>query len=198
MPISPSPLRIQLALVAALVVAACGGRGGGDAAGTGAAPAFGAERGVGALYGARDPRTCPDRKQPTSGAPSPAQATAYVVCAQEHEFSQNLYLVDQIEVTGVAKGRPYNPIEDRNMSDIDIEAPVHAIRGHYVKYQCDHINSAQLRSVGFPDNTGKNCRAYDQPQASGLCYKNTFGDWTCSMIDVDHNSIARSDVGPPA
>jgi hypothetical protein len=26
-----------------------------------------------------------------------------------------------------------------------------------------------------------NCNTYDQPEAAGSCYKDTFGDWHCSM-----------------
>ena len=182
--------------LACLLVAATAACGGG--AGTGAAPKFGSNAGVGAPYGARDPRTCPDRKQPTDGAVSPAQAAAYVTCTWEGESANQLYLVDHVEVTGVAKGRPYNPVEDRNMTDIDIEAPVYAIQGHFEKYQCDHLVTPGLRAVGFEDNKGHNCREYDQPEASGLCYKNTFADWHCSMLDISHDNVKQDKVGPPA
>jgi len=169
-----------------------------SAAGDAAAPAFGAQQGVGAKYGAHDPRTCPTAKQPASGAPSAAQAAAYVVCNREGEFGENLYLLDHVEVTAIAKGRRYNMNEDINVPNIDVSAPVFAIRGHMTVYQCGALTTPQLMKAGFADNRGKNCNANDQPNASGLCYKDTFADWHCSMVDADHViTDTRRDVAPP-
>ena len=44
-------------------------------------------------------------------------------------------------------------------------------------------------------NVGKNCNAYDQPKATGMCYKTTFGDWRCTMIDI--NSYAPKPYQAP-
>ncbi|MGI9035303.1 MAG: hypothetical protein ACR2GD_04605 [Pyrinomonadaceae bacterium] len=51
-------------------------------------------QGVGAKYGARDPRTCADTKAPTSGAMTDALATKYVICSTEGAQSDLLYLLE--------------------------------------------------------------------------------------------------------
>ena len=65
------------------------------------------DAGVGAKYAARDPRTCADTKSPTNGAISAAQATKYIICNQEREFGDNLYLVENVKVT-IGGSRPYS------------------------------------------------------------------------------------------
>lgn len=175
--------------LALVFLVGCGGGASADTPDGGPAPHFATAAGVGKPYGARDPRTCPDRKEPKRGAPSPAQAAAYVVCHSEHEFGSSLYLVDDVRVTDVAKGRAYNPIEDRNMPNVDVEAPVYAIRGALTSIACDHEST-------ILENVGHNCRAESQPQAHGLCYKDTFGDWSCSMVDIDGTG-KRDKLAPP-
>ena len=147
-----------------------------------------AQIGIGARYGARDPRTCADRTAPKTGAPSVAQATQYFICDAEEVFGDNLYLVDNVKLQ-VAKGRKYNPNEDINMPGIDTTNPVYPIRGSYQQYQCGAI---------YPDHTNlnRNCTLYSQPKATGVCYKNDFGDWKCKMVDVDAEKIADN-VAPP-
>ena len=189
---------LPFVLLAASAAGIACGAGGADTPGSGAAPKFGADQGVGTPYGTHDPRTCPDRKQPTSGAPSPAQAAAYVVCGREGVTGSNIYLVDHVQVTGIAKGRPYNPNEDINMPDVDVTVPVYAIKGSFTNYQCSLLTTPGLRSVGFADNRGKNCNAGDQPDATGLCYRDTFGGWHCSLLDVAHAANTRSEVAPPS
>lgn len=138
------------------------------------------QAGVGAKYGARDPRTCASRTVPARGAPSPAQVAQYMACGHEKELGGALYLLDQVQVTGVAAGRPYNRFEDRNMGDVDVRVPVYAIRGSYTEYSCSAVwNASSDRAA----HAGSNCVAYAHPHATGLCNKDTFGDWHCSMSD---------------
>jgi len=96
-----------------------------------------------------------------------------------------LYLLENIKVE-VGKGRPFQP-SDLNFPDIDNSQPLYPIRGSYDWYVC-HINE-----VGFPP--GKNCSIYKEPSCTGFCYKTTFGDWNCTM--VDRLAIARGPEREP-
>jgi len=126
-------------------------------------------QGIGAKYNSRDPRTCADATLPKTGAPSAAQAAAYVICENEGVNSDKLYFVDDVKVQ-VGAGRRYNPREDINFSGIDTKFLVYPIRGSYKSYQCTAI---------FPDrtNTNRNCTLYTAPKATGACYKKDFGEW---------------------
>jgi len=177
------------ALATAMLIAGCGGNGGGN----GAADVAGADDGVqlipdttiGADYGATGPRKCSTRKVPASGPPSNETIAKYVICGAEGVTASNLYLVDNVVVSAVAPGRPYNPNEDINMSNIDINKPVYAIKGSLRGYQCSQITKPGGYDMGDAYKKGSNCNRTTQPNASGLCYTDTFGDWYCSLLDVD-------------
>ena len=145
-------------------------------------------QGIGAKYGARDPRTCADKTSPKSGAPSAAKATEYVICSAE-SVNVYLYLVEDVKVQ-VSKGRPYNIREDINVPNIDVKVPVYPIRGSFKKYQCDPIRNDR-------SNLNRNCNIYTAPNATGLCYKDTFGDWHCGMTDARTGDFTDRDVPPP-
>lgn len=154
-----------------------------------------AGKGLGADYGARDPRTCKDTKQPIKGAISAAQAQEYVICAREGVATGSLHLVEDLKVE-VGKGRPYSTANGPWATDIDTSATVYPIRGSFKNYICQphHSNPA----VPQYDNIGKNCSLYDSPVAEGVCYKTTFGDWKCEMAPehVDWRNAQRN-VAPP-
>ena len=145
-------------------------------------------QGIGAPYAARDPRTCADKTLPKTGAPSAAKATEYVICSAE-AVNVYLYLVEDVKVQ-VSKGRPYNIREDINVPNIDIKVLVYPIRGSYKRYSCDPTR---------PDRTNykRNCTIYTAPNATGLCYKDTFGDWHCGMTDARTGDYTDRDVPPP-
>lgn len=147
-----------------------------------------AQKGIGAKYGSRDPRTCADTKTPARGAISSAQATQYVICAQEQVASDQLYLVENVKVV-VVGSRAYNAFSDSYATSIDTTAPVYPIRGSFDKYQCDKVSDIM-------ENAGKNCNRYHYPKAEGKCYKTTFGDWYCSMNDTS-NPNAETALPPP-
>lgn len=149
-------------------------------------PAF-AQKGIGAKYGSRDPRTCADKSLPKSGALSPAQAAQYVICGDEH-IVDGLYLDEEVTVQ-VAKGRPYNINEDFNVHDINAKVPVYPIRGSLKQYSCSEI--APDRS-----NLNRNCSINNEPNAKGLCYKDSFGDWNCKMVDVSTGEITHRQPPP--
>jgi hypothetical protein len=141
------------------------------------------------LYGSRAPRICANTKTPTSGPISNVQATQYFICGAEHTFGDNLYLVDKV-VVEVGKGRPFLPDTDR-IPDGDANYPVYPIRGSYVQYIVDRLST-------ISPNAGKNCSVFPAPHASGLCYRTTYGNWVCTMIDVMAPSVAsQREIAPP-
>jgi hypothetical protein len=130
--------------------------------------------------------------KPAKGPPSNAQALEYLKCTMEIETSGNLYLLQDLTVQVAQKGRPYNPRAP--IRNIDTDYPVFDIRGSYVRYQCDRVYSG-----GSLSNVGKNCNSYDQPKAEGVCWKTTFGDWGCNMMDLNHSGsqYQKRNLAPP-
>lgn len=146
-----------------------------------------AAQGEGAKYGSRDPRTCADKTLPKTGAPSSAQAAQYVICGDEH-IIDGLILDEDVKVQ-VGKGRPYNPKEDYNVHDIDVNALVYPIRGSLKQYNCAEI---------APDgsNRNRNCSINNEPNAKGLCYRDSFRDWNCKMVDGMTGEITHQQPPP--
>jgi len=140
-----------------------------------------AQQSVGATYGSREPRTCASMKSPVKGVLSAEQARQYLQCNREGVTSNMLYLWENVKVE-VGKGTPYRELSlSSRPSNGDPEGSVYQIRGSYKQYQCSHlINSA----VTGTNNTGKNCNVYDQPKATGTCYRDNFGEWQCNMSDL--------------
>jgi hypothetical protein len=132
---------------------------------------------VGAKYGTRDPRTCSSRNLPARGAPSAAQATQYVICALEQgNGSSAMSLVTNVKVQVAPVPHPANP--NLTPSDSDPREPYWDIRGSFTSYICYPLDSL----IGSPDFARThNCDTSDSPSATGICYKNTFGDWYCIM-----------------
>jgi hypothetical protein len=146
-----------------------------------------AQPGSGAAYGSRDAHTCGSTKAPGKGAPSEKVVTEAILCSTEHIASRMLYLVEDLKFEIAPKGRPYNPRSDL-MTDIDTDVPIYSIQGSLTTWQCSEHSDIMK-------NQGKNCNRYDQPKANGRCYKSTFGDWKCSLYDL--NSTHTSQLPPP-
>ena len=150
-----------------------------------------AQAGVGAKYGARDPAKCRSTKEPDKGAPTPEQVKRYVMCALEGEQGvapPNLTLLENVQVE-IGKGRPFSPSADRYKSDADVNSPVYPIRGSYDMYICSPP-VAPFRVIG------NNCSVFGHSQATGACYRTTFGDWSCSMAPIGGTS-QRDNVAAP-
>jgi len=135
------------------------------------------QQGLGAKYGSRNPKTCASIKEPAKGALSAAQATQYTACAQEGEMNGNtLYLLENLKVE-VGGGTPYKDIPTiHRPGGAQPDAIIYAIRGSYKRYMC-----GVEHRTGPLANAGKNCRVYDLPKATGVCYRNNFNEWTCSL-----------------
>ena len=150
--------------------------------------------GAGKEYGSRDPRTCANTKAPAQGAITAALATKYVICKAEKIWSNDLYLVENVKVNEVGGGIPYQAIRGQYSWDqVDVNYPVYPIRGSLVSYQCRNLVNEY---VGPPD---ANCATSNEPNASGHCYKTTFGDWKCFMSDpaLMERGNYRTGVAPP-
>lgn len=142
----------------------------------------------GAKYGARDPRTCEPDKSPTLTA---ATASKLFTCSQEKDAGDYLYLIADLKLE-MGAARKYQTSD--TYADIDPTLMVYPIRGTFTRYQC----SRQFNIDADHSNLGKNCTAYPQPQAQGLCYHTTFGDWSCKMFDrVTSSETAKMHVPPP-
>lgn len=89
----------------------------------------------------------------------------------------------------VGAGIPY---ADRSLPEIDVNHPVYPIRGSYLRYQI-------TRLAAYTGPPGKNASCYNNPKATGYCYKTTFGDWRCDMSDPNatNDENARHHVAPP-
>ena len=146
-------------------------------------------QGVGAPYGARDPRTCADMKAPAKGAISAGLATKYVICGKEHIYGQSLYLAEDVTVQ-VGGGVPYDSNKFPFAKDIDPKSPVYPIRVNFKSYQCSKLSD-------ILENQGKNCSSGYRPKAGGVCVRTTFGDWRCDITSVETEENIQYAVPPP-
>lgn len=143
---------------------------------------------IGKRYGSREPHTCANRKEPVHGSLTSAQAAQYAVCAfekNEGDFAENVKLQlsksHMINAAGVVDPKT------------DLSQPVYDIRGTFDAYSCVPLGDV----LGQP---GKNCKHYFAANATGLCYKDTFGEWNCVMSDpaaAMSASWAKNRGGPP-
>ena len=129
--------------------------------------------GIGAQYGGRSPATCKSRTAP----PTAETARQYLLCDMEGiDFGNNLLLLTDVTVQ-LARPRAFNYNQDSSRLQIDVQAPVYDIRGGFKEYQC---GKPILGSSAYVAT--HNCNLYEQPQAVGSCYRDTFGDWHCMMV----------------
>lgn len=136
---------------------------------------YGEVAGVGARYGSHNPRTCPAGSISGGSAPTVTQATMSIVCNQEGpSIDQTLILVSEVTVQ-IGQGRSYAQSNLYDATDADVNAQVYPIRGSLKRYICSPLPPFGI----FP--AGQQCSMFPAAVATGVCYKNTFGDWHCSM-----------------
>ncbi len=155
------------------------------------APAPAAEsidRSVGARYGTRDPRIC-DRRPDHFTA---VEARDVFICDAEHEFNGSLYLVSDVSVD-VTKSRPFDAATDAKNPGIDRMQPVVDIRATYNSYHCSPLPASH-----FDNPNIRTCNEFHTTSAAGGCYKNTAGDWHCTLFDFNAATVATGkNVAPP-
>ena len=158
-----------------------------------------AHAGLGAKYGTRDPRSCAVRTAPARGAPSGEQAAQYAQCEGEGPYGSQdrIALMENMRVQ-VGGARPYQHVQD-SYEDIDPRQPVYPIRGSFTGYSCDPLRTAREIASGFADNRGKNCDSLERPHATGICFRTTFADWHCTLVDIKADVVrdTRRGVAPP-
>ena len=124
-----------------------------------------------ALFGTRNPRQC----EPVKHKPSEAEAAALIQCALDSQSHDYMTLYNNITVS-MAGSRVYQFRSDSGNSDIDTTSPVYPIRGVMDQYVCHQAGELAA---------DKSCLITHMAKASGSCFKTTFGDWHCSMLDLN-------------
>lgn len=136
-------------------------------------------------YGtARKPHTCPSTVEPKKGAPSVEQAKMYFLCDQEWESPRYTnsgsfwVLISDLTLQIASHSRPangtdltFNTRRGGEHLGMDTDQPVYDIRASYTSSTCYKIQDI------YPE--GKNCRVEQFPSSTGICFRNTFGDWHC-------------------
>ncbi len=154
--------------------------------------AFG-QQGVGTKYGARDPKSCPSQKEPTKGVLTPQQAAKYLTCGVEKESRGLLYLMQDVKVE-IGKGTPFRDLANINRpGTADPDGSIYQIRGSYKQYACSPVQEKAAYQLA---NAGKNCILYDEPKATGSCFRDNFGEWICKWDFASNRGT--SDQAPPA
>ena len=143
----------------------------------------------GAKYGSRDPKPCPSANY--GGAPSTGQAIQLFTCATEQDTGDTLYLVGNVQILVASTSRGFQAGDAYN--DLDPHKPIYPIRGSFTYYSC----RKQFNIDASHTNVGKNCSILQQPHAQGICYKTTFGDWTCKMRDATMHWDQATTGNPP-
>lgn len=137
--------------------------------------------GFDAVFKTREPRTC----NSVTSVPTVAQIPALIQCQRESKSPYSIYLLSNIKVQ--AGGfRAYSQFQDGYATSIDTSAKVMPIRGSLVQWLCSQDR----------DKPGANCSRKSEPKAEGTCWKTTFGDWKCSMLDANDAAL-EPNLAPP-
>ena len=119
-------------------------------------------------YQGRAPRQCTSVAKP----PSVSQASAMVQCWSDAVNSLGLFLYQDVKLQ-IGAPRAYLLTSDSYLPQIDPTATVYPIRGSYTYYACHGINNL------VP--AGQQCSRSPVPQAMGMCWKTSFGDYKCFL-----------------
>jgi hypothetical protein len=135
----------------------------------------------------RQPRTCPSRSAPTSGAIGARQAAIYVACEKESVGYQTNYSRDFIDIFSiqVSKPRQVTGNDLRSFNNIDTTKPAYDLRGSVVGYKCYRVNN------GGSYQPGHNCHVWRVPESVGACVQDTFGAWQCTMSTYSPTSETK-------
>ncbi len=133
------------------------------------------------VFKTRSPRTC----NSVTSVPTVAQIPALIQCTFEQKTAYDMTLITNIKVQ-TGGFRAYNQFQDGYATSIDTSAKVMPIRGSMVQWLCSQDR----------DNPGANCSRVVKPEAEGKCWKTTFGDWKCSMLDTKHIDLEYR-LAPP-
>ena len=144
-----------------------------------------ADGSIGGEYNAREPARCADRTQPADGPPMGEQLLEHLRCTMEGIGDGRLYLIENLSAEVTGDGRAFDPQNDY-YDDIDEDGLIYPISGSLLRYNCEVVTSA---------NNGANCETYEEDMATGVCYKETSGNWYCRMSDL--SQVRAEGVAPP-
>jgi hypothetical protein len=114
-------------------------------------------------------------------------------CGAEVVAGGYIYLITDLNLQ-LGAARKSNRSSDTYV-DLDPDGPVYPARASFTRFQCGRVFNIDADHT----NVGKNCSAYPQPKAEGICYRTKFGDWACKLFDrVTDSSTATMRVAPPA
>jgi hypothetical protein len=139
-------------------------------------------------FGTRSPRVCNDIKV----KPTPEQAAELVQCHQEYKGARNITLLENVQIQ-MGGPQPYNYRAHSQLTGVDTTSQVYPLRGSYVLYGCD---AESVNPVIHSDNREKNCSYVNKSSATGYCWKTTFGNWDCSIVDIEHNDPVLNQPPP--
>lgn len=144
-------------------------------------------------WGARDPGSCPSIR--LTGTPTPAQVATMVRCRHETIVSDGgeLWLMENLNV---AVGAPMPFASAYNsfvMAHADVRSRVYPIRGSFTWSTCMTRHDAGI--YGNPD---LNCNERDVQAAKGVCWKTSFGDWSCLFTGAASGRRDRTRPPGPA
>jgi len=132
-------------------------------------------------YQSRAPRTCAKVTSP----PSVALAAVLVQCTMETDSAFGLGLVQDVKID-MGKSRKFVYQTDAGLPGIDLDAQVYPLEGNYSAYLCKTINNMSP--------AGANCIKTLMTNATGWCYKTSFGDYKCRMQSGQSQMV----MGQPA
>jgi hypothetical protein len=145
----------------------------------------GQQAGNGKRFGTRDTRNC----TLTADNPTAAQLQQIFICASENlvpssSFGDHLDLVSNVNLQ-VSKARPYNHATDAYRG-IDVTQRVYDVRGSYIHWQCFTWTADPNPMLPQP---GKNCYKFPAPTASGIAWRDTFGNWHVTLCCEGGNTL---------
>jgi hypothetical protein len=133
---------------------------------------MGTASGVGAHFGARDPRTCPTV---STGKLTQVEAEQLFICNSEHlsAAGDTLALVSDVTFNLGAALR-FTPAYKALDPDINANWLVYPIFGSFRAFSCTALGA------GAP---GANCTLSVHAKAVGMCYMTEHSGWHCAMAD---------------
>jgi hypothetical protein len=160
--------RVALGVFVVVLLTAAGCRvAGGEGAGQNAAGVSGPVTML-PQYKSRAPRTCAKVTSP----PSVGLAAVLVQCTMEADSAFGVGLVQDVKID-MGKSRKFVYQTDASLPGIDLDAQVYPLEGNYSAYLCKTINNMSP--------AGANCIKTLMTNATGWCYKTSFGDYRCRM-----------------
>jgi hypothetical protein len=122
-------------------------------------------------FGTRECSLCPDRKTP----PTAATAAQYFICDTERVRGNEIVLISNVEIALITPSS-YEPLMDAAFPGIDQSEKVYQLVGSFDRFVCAALSPGQNAF-----SRTHNCTESSASVAAGRCWKNTSGDWHCTM-----------------